>query len=224
MKKNTIINVAIADEYPIYRTGLVNAIRSKEELQLVFEVDSVAGLMEKLDNAELFPDVCIMDLSKNEQENYDVISKIKHKWIDLKILAMSMFSTEFSIIRMINLGVNGFLSKKCELGEIYDAVESLYTKDYYYSATIPEVVFRKAKASVLMKITSREMEFLTLCCSDVGYKYIADQMGISVRTIESYRNSLYDKLHVKSRMGLMIFALKTGIFPAEKLRQTIGKF
>ena len=86
------------------------------------------------------------------------------------------------------------------------------------------MVFRKAKASVLMRITSREMEFLTLCCSDAGYKTIADRMGISVRTVESYRNSLYDKLRVKSRMGLMIFALKTGIFPAEKLEQAMNSY
>ncbi len=149
--------------------------------------------------------------------NYATIRHIKQEWPDLKILVIPEFNSEFGVIKMINLGVNGFIAKGSKQYDIKNALHSVFDKDYYYSASIPEVVFRKAKSSVLLKITPREMEFLSLCCTDQGYKTIADKMKISVRTIESYRNSLYDKLRVKSRMGLMIFALKSGIIPPARL-------
>jgi len=224
MRDQTVVKIAIADEYPVYRKGLSDTIRSWESFRMIFEVDNGDDLLETLSGLEDLPDICILDISKNEANNYEVIRQLKERWVDLRILVLSVFNTEFSIIRMINMGVNGFLSKGCEPEEIRAALLALYNKDYYYSSSIPEIVFRKAKSSVLLKITSREMEFLTLCCSDLGYKNIASMMGISIRTIESYRDSLYEKLRVKSRMGLMIFALRSGIFPAEKLQQHIQSY
>src|SRR6185369_11710794 len=129
MKDQTVINIAIADQHPIYRYGLINIIHSMDEFRLVFDVSNGPDLIDKLKDAEVFPDICIIDLSKNEVDNYDIIRQIKKRWIGLRILALSVFNSEFSIIRMINLGVNGFLSKGCEPEEIRTALISLYNKD-----------------------------------------------------------------------------------------------
>ena len=215
--KNKIISVSVFDTDTVYRAGLVQIINSWNDFKISFVSESHNNLLYNLTVADRMPDICIMDISIDGSYDYDILNNIKNKWPHLKLMIISSCNSEFGIIKLINLGLNGFISKGQNEFEIYNALVSVYDKDYYYSSSIPEIVFRKAKSSKLLKITPREMEFLNLCCSDSGYKTIADRMGISIRTIESYRDSLYDKLQVKSRMGLMIFALKSGIFPAQKL-------
>ena len=224
MFKTDVINVVVANNHTIIRNGLINIIRSWTDISILFEVNRGDDLIKKTEQAELLPDVYIVDLAQAVYESYDAIKEMKKRWPELKVLVLSVFNTEFSIIRMINIGANGFLSVDCNPDELHTAILDITDKGFYYSPEIPEQFFKKAKSSSLLKITTREMEFLNLCCSDLGYKSIADQMGISVRTIESYRDSLYDKLHVKSRMGLMIYALKTGIFPTDKLQQLTVRY
>lgn len=218
------INVVIANDHAIIRNGLINTIRSWEGIHILMELNNGAELAKKLAGAEVLPDICLIDLSVPAQGNYEIVKAIKSVWPEIKLLVLSVFNTEFSIIRMINIGANGFLLINCDPAELYKAIIDIDERGFYYSPQIPEQFFKKAKTSSLLKITTREMEFLNLCCSDLGYKTIADRMGISVRTIESYRNSLYEKLNVKSRMGLMIYALKTGIFPTDKLQQLVVRY
>lgn len=224
MIKSDVIKVVIANDHTIIRNGLANLIRSWDNVSVLFEVNSGSDLIREISEADDLPDVCIIDLGQPVYGSYEAIKEMKRIWPELKVLVLSVFNTEFSIIRMINVGANGFLSIDCDPAELQTAIADIADKGFYYSPEIPEQFFRKAKTSLLLKITTREMEFLTLCCSDLGYKSIADTMGISVRTIESYRNSLYEKLRVKSRMGLMIYALKTGIFPPDKLQQIVVKY
>ena len=224
MTGTSLIRVIIANDHTIIRNGLTDTIRTWNNISILWEVSDGSELVKKMEESDVVPDICILDLSTPVYGSYESIKEMKRRWPAVKILVLSVFNTEFSIIRMINIGANGFLSIHCNPVELQDAISDINEKGFYYSPEIPEQFFKKAKNSTLLKITAREMEFLNLCCSDLGYKNIADKMGISIRTIESYRNSLYEKLHVKSRMGLMIYALKTGIFPPDKLQQITVKY
>ncbi len=209
--------VAIADDDSIFRDGLINYINSWQEFEVVVMAQNGQDLLERLVLAPRVPEICLLDVNMPVLNGFEALARIKQKWPEMNVLALSAYMSEFVSVKMINLGANGFLTKDCSSEELRNALNSVNTRGYYYSQFISERNFQRAKNNYLLKITTREMEFLNLCCTDLGYKTIADKMGISVRTIESYRNSLYNKLKVKTRMGLIIFALKSGIVASDKL-------
>jgi two-component system invasion response regulator UvrY len=205
------IPIAIADDHSVVRKGLIDFIDSWGDFTVVLEAGNGMVLLKNLEKAEQFPELCILDMNMPVMNGYETYKEIKKRWPAFKVLILSVSISEYTAINMINLGANGFLSKGCDPEDIHKALWSIYENGYYYSQLISKKIFDKAKNKSLLKITCRETEFMNLCCTDMGYKTIADRMGISIRTIESYRDSLYKKLNVKTRMGLMIFALKNGI-------------
>jgi len=211
------IPIAIADDHSVVRKGLVDFIDSWGGFTVVLEAGNGMVLLENLEQAKQFPELCILDMNMPVMNGFETFKEIKKRWPDFKVLILSVSISEYTATTMINLGANGFLSKDCDPENIRKALWSIYKEGYYYSSLIPKKIFEKAKGNIQLKITCRETEFLNLCCTDMGYKTIADRMGISIRTVESYRDSLYKKLNVKTRMGLMIFALKNGIVQQDNL-------
>jgi DNA-binding NarL/FixJ family response regulator len=125
-----------------------------------------------------------------------------------------MESDDTNIIQMIKMGAKGFLMKNVEPEELNDALDSVLSKDFYLSATISGKIIsglqrgsQKAAAEP-ETLTEIEKESLRLICTELTYKDIAERLYISPRTLEDYRNALFEKLNVHSRMGLAIYALK----------------
>ena len=118
---------------------------------------------------------------------------------------------------MLRLGANGYILKNIEPEELRMALESVIQKDYYLSEYISGKVIsglhNKAEEpdEEMVALTEKEKEFLNLICSDLSYKEIAIRMFLSIRSLEDYRTTLYEKLKVKSRVSLAIYAIKNGL-------------
>jgi DNA-binding NarL/FixJ family response regulator len=130
-----------------------------------------------------------------------------------------MYDTDNSIIRMLKNGVKGYILKDIEPGELKLALEAVIHKGFYYSEmvtgklihTINTLDEPEQKVRNLLTLNERELEFLKLACTECTYKEIADQMYLSPRTIDGYRDTLFEKLHVKTRVGLVLYAIRNGI-------------
>ncbi len=134
----------------------------------------------------------------------------------IPVLALSMIDDEDTILKMLKLGVKGYLLKDCHSNELHDAMDALLKKGYFYSDLVTGRLIHslnkdELEHSKLSKLTGREINFLSLCCSEFSYKEIADQMYVSPRTADGYRDKLFEKLNVKSRVGLVLFAIKNGV-------------
>lgn len=126
-----------------------------------------------------------------------------------------MYEDDKNIIGMLKRGADGYILKECNAAELVRAITTTIETGYYINELVTGRLIRTIKDGAKSKtdvLSGREKEFLVLCCSELTYKEIADKMFVSHRTIDGYRDSLFEKLNIKSRTGLVLFAIKNGYF------------
>ncbi len=211
---NYLIHIAIADEHPIFREGLATTINSFTGFRASILAEDGNQLLEYLESADTIPDICLFDISLPVVNGYDMLKEIKKRWPQLKVLILSMHDNELNMIRMIKVGANGFMVKACTPDELHKALLAIADNGYYYSEAKDQQYLDEMKNSISLQLSYGEMEFMSLCCTEMTSKAIAEKMNISQRTLDNYKSSLYKKLNVSSRVGLVLFALNIGITPS----------
>jgi two-component system invasion response regulator UvrY len=210
-------NVALADDHVLIRNGLAGLINSFEDYKVLFQAANGQEFIDKLTNQTL-PNIALLDINMPKKDGYETALWLKQNHPDIKVLALSMYDNETAIIRMLKNGAKGYILKDAEPAELKTALDSVMHKGYHYSDldtgqlinTISKIDDNSRTKSALL-LSEREIEFLKYVCSELGYKEIADKMFVSPRTVDGYREALFDKLDVKTRVGLVIYAIKNGI-------------
>lgn len=209
------IKIAMADDHTLFRKGVEELIEDFENMEILFSVDNGKDLLEKMLAATELPDVCLLDINMPEINGFEAAKAIKEKWPDIKILAVSVYDSEFNILTMLRAGAGGYILKDSQPHVLRAAIESLHKHGFYHSEMVTgkilHQVISKPKETSSTELNAKELQFLKLCCSEMTYKEIADIMQINHRTIDNYRDQLFDKLNIKSRTGLVLYALRTGI-------------
>jgi len=208
-------NVVLVDDHILLRNGLANLIQSFGNYKVLFEANDGKAFINKL-NQKLLPDLVLLDINMPEMDGYETCLWLKENHPDIKVLALSMYDNESSIIRMFKAGAKGYILKDCEPIELKRALESIITKGFYYSEMVTGSLIRTINekdnnSKNILTLNDREITFLKYVCTELTYKEIADKMFLSPRTIDGYRDDLFQKLNVKTRVGLVMFALKNGI-------------
>lgn len=207
------IRIALADDHAILRKGLAELINSMKGLSVVADADNGADLLEQLQTMAEKPEVCILDINMPDMNGYETAAAIRDQYPDINILALSMYDSEFNIIKMLRAGAQGYLLKSVTPAELMRAVTDVCNQGFYISELVTGRMLRSLQnpKSDLPQLTDNEEQFLGLCCTELTYKEIADKMHKSPRTIDGYREDLFAKLGISSRTGLVLYALKTGI-------------
>lgn len=209
------IKVALVDDHKLFRGGLRSLIESiSDKYVIVFEADNGVDLQRKLESGNP-PDIILMDVNMPEMDGFQTVEWLTNHFPGINILVLSMIEKEETIVKMLKLGVKGYLCKDAEPGEFKEALSSIYDKGYYYTDFVTGKLIHSLKkedtGAGRFDINEREKEFLQLACSEMTYSQIADQMCLSPKTIDGYRMSLFEKLNVKSRVGLVLYAIKNGL-------------
>ena len=131
-----------------------------------------------------------------------------------------MFEKDTSIIRMIRNGVRGYILKAADPSELTEALDGVSQKGFHYSRLVTGHLLHsiqkdEKKQQLVLQLTEREIQFLKLACTELTYKEIAEKMFVSPRTVDGYRDALFEKLSVETRVGLVIFAIRNGIVNIE---------
>lgn len=207
------IKIAVADDHPVTRKGIIEFIASFGGFQVIMEAPNGKKLIEKLEQAEDIPDICLLDVKMPELDGFQTAAALKQKWPEIKIMAMSLFNNEQITIRMLRHGARGYILKEAAPEELRKALISVHENGYYYSELVSEYLVNKIKQRKRLKdeLNTKEIDFLAYCCHDLSYKEIAERMNVSTATIEGYRYGLFKKLDVKSRTGLVIYAMSMGL-------------
>jgi DNA-binding NarL/FixJ family response regulator len=211
-------SVALVDDHVMLRNGLAGIIRNFESHDVLFEADNGRQCVEKLE-AGLIPSIVLLDINMPEMDGYATALVIRDRFPDVKVLALSMYDSENSIIRMLRNGARGYILKDSDPLELKAALQDVQHKGYYHSEMITSRLIRlvndldnpDGQLQQLISFNEREIEFLKLACTELPYKEIADKMGVSPRTVEGYRDALFEKLSVKSRVGLVLYAIRSGM-------------
>jgi two-component system invasion response regulator UvrY len=212
------INVALVDDHVLLRNGLAG-LMEKLGYNVLFECSNGKELIEML-NPRALPDIVLMDLNMPVMDGFEATSWLRLNYPLINVLALSMYDDEIPIIRIIRNGAKGYILKDTTPTEFNAALTAIQTRGFYYSELVTGKLVHSINGisdaatlsrQLLLKLTAKEIEFLKLVCTEKTYKEIADDMRVSPRTIDGYRDQLFEKLDVKSRVGLVLFAIKNGI-------------
>lgn len=209
------ITVAIADDHALLRTALARLVNSFEDYSVLFEAGNGKELKTKVQQ-HVIPDIVMLDVNMPEMDGFETAQWLTKNHPQIKILALSMLSDEKTIIKMFRVGAKGYLLKNTDPEELKAALKTLVDKNFYLSDFVSEKLvsglnFDSDREDKDVVLNEKEREFLRLACSELSYKEIAAQMFLSVRTIDDYRASLFNRLKVHSRVGLVMYAIKNGI-------------
>ncbi len=208
-----MIKIAIADDHTILRKGVVEILSKFDDFSVIMEANNGKELIAKLKVGTL-PDVCIVDINMPEMNGYDTASEIRKNWPDIKIFALSMYDTELNIIKMLRNGANGYVLKDSDPEDLKVAINKVVKDGFYHSDLVTGrmlSILHDPNGKMNIEMNDRELTFLGLCCTELTYKEIADQMFLSPRTIDGYRESLFKKLNITTRTGLAMYAIKAGV-------------
>jgi DNA-binding NarL/FixJ family response regulator len=206
-------SIVLIDDHKVVCDGTAKLLEEKSH-QVLFTANNGVDFIEKL-KAGNVPEIVVMDVNMKPMDGYETAAWLKENHPDVKVLALSMFDDEAAIIRMLRNGARGYCLKGNDFNELVRAINEIALKGFYYSDLVTGPVIRKVLdaggSSEATRLNEREIEFLKYSCTEMTYKEVADKMNVSPRTVDGYRDELFRKLDVRSRVGLVIFAIKNGI-------------
>ncbi|MBY0482694.1 MAG: response regulator transcription factor, partial [Chitinophagaceae bacterium] len=208
------IRVIIADDHDIYRDGLQLLLSKNPEIQIVGEADNGEKLvlMAKLHK----PDVILTDLRMPLMDGIKAIKEINNFDSTIRMIALSSFDSEQMIVDALEAGALGYIVKNAQKGEIFEAIKTVYTFLPYYCKTtsirlvklISQSKFDPHKNQKKDILSQKEKEMIRLICEEKTSKEIGKTLFMSVRTVESWRRKISEKINAKTAVGITLFAIR----------------
>ena len=209
------IRIILTEDHQILRDG-IKALIASENIEIIGEATTGAELWTLLDT--LLPDIILMDISLPDTTGIELTAQLKQKFPAIKVLILSMFMDESFIKQSIKAGVNGYLHKNTTREEILAAIHSIYNGRDFFSENISKIILKSYIESAKYNryddanphelLSKREIEILKMFAEGFINKEIADKLFISVRTVESHKNHIMQKLNLKTQVELVKSAIK----------------
>jgi DNA-binding NarL/FixJ family response regulator len=207
--------IIIVDDHTLVSKAIADLIEeANENFVVTNRVTNGKALFELLSSEKNIPKLILLDVNMPIMNGFETIEKLQQEFPQIPVLALSMNDDDATIITMMKLGACGYISKIVKEEELMNALEQVMAKGFYYTDEVSRLLMGNLKQkndNPDYKFTVREKELLSLICSELTYKEIADKMHLSPKTIDGYREDLFQKLEVKSRVGLAMFAMKKGL-------------
>lgn len=217
------IQIALADDHHLIRGGIKLLLEQFSEFKVTVEASNGSELLVKLRTIPQRPHIALIDIGMPILNGFDTCNILNSEFPEIKVIALSIFDDSISINKMIDSGANAYLLKDSFPEVVKETILHVYNKGYYYSQLVVDSILNDKQDKIsnqrsqggtlafrqqLESLTGRELEFVKNCCSEKTYKEIADNMHVSQRTVDGYRDSIFSKLELKSRTGIVLFAIR----------------
>ncbi|GAO42374.1 response regulator transcription factor [Flavihumibacter petaseus] len=193
--------VAVIDDHILIRRGIASIINDLPGFQVILEADNGKDFIDRIPGSPHLPDIILLDVNMPVMNGYDTMDWLGEFLPEARVLGLSMLESDLASIRLLKKGARGFLPKVSQPWEFQKALIQLKDEGYYTAAPPKDAPC----------LSEKELTFLKHAASDLTYKEIADRMNIGIRTVDSYRERLFEKLTVLNRTGLVLYAIKNGI-------------
>ena len=207
------IKVAIVDDHKMLSAAIEKMISLNKKYTVVNNSINGEDFITAVEKENIIPDVVLMDVNMPVKNGIETTQYLKQKFPSIKVIALTMEDEEKTIIAMLKAGARGYLLKDMSPQILFEAINTVFEKGMFYTDLVTQCLLNirteenEVKESV-EDLKDKEKEFIKLACSEMTYKEIADIMCLSPKTIDGYRDSVFTKLDIKSRVGLVLFALK----------------
>jgi len=207
------IPIAIVDDHTLMYKALENMIAENPKYLVVMNQPNGEDFINGLEKTSELPAVVLMDINMPYKNGIETTEWLTEHHPEIKVIALTMEDDEKVLIRMLKAGAKGYLLKDMQPSILFQAIDTVFEKGSFYTDFVAQKLLKvqtedAKNASLLSDLKEREKEFIRLACSELTYKEIADKMCLSPKTIDGYRDSVFVKLEIKNRVGLVLFALK----------------
>ncbi len=206
------ITLGVYSDNSIILNGITKLIATLDRYELICSCNNETGF-EKCTLKDDTPDLFLLNIDITDRTWIDLIGAIKQRSSVTKVLVMSKYNNKYNIVKALRYGANGYVDIGCSLQELHKALLSVYYTDVYYNQdfigkTLPPA--DKDFLESLTQITHLEKKALCLFASELSYKEIANELNVSAEFVEAYKQLLFEKFNVKSRIGLVVWAHAIG--------------
>lgn len=212
------IKLILVDDHLLVRTGIANILTSETGFEIIGEAADAKELFELLKISQ--PDIAILDIALPGMSGIDITKKLHNEFSGIRILILSMHTSEEFIFNAINSGARGYLPKNTSRKELIEAIYAINRGEEYFAESISNVILKsyikKAKSDSPDDdkenlLSKREIEVLRLFAEGMTNQEIADKLFISIRTVESHKNHIMARLELKTTVDLVKFAIRNNI-------------
>lgn len=209
-----LIRVVVVDDHKMIARAVMELVEGFPHCRVLYAVHDGAELLDRFRDPREIPDLVVLDISMPGMDGFETMQRLHREHPDVRVLCLTMKDEETVFLRMVELGVHGFVPKIAGSEELERAIRGVMEKGFYFTPDMGEVLFRARHGGghVDDGLSDREKELLKYVGTEMTYAQIADVMCLSPKTIDGYRNSLFEKLKVKSRIGLAMYAVRNGYF------------
>lgn len=213
-KTNKPVQVIITDDHVLLRGALAGLVNSFDGYNVLAEADNGKDLKAKI-NQHQVPDIVLLDVNMPEMDGFETTQWLHKNYPFIKVLVLTMQSDEKTIIRMFRSGAKGYLLKNTDRDELKKALDTISNNSVYLSSYVSDKLVsglhKGDDEEKEIPLSEKDKDFLRWACTELAYKDIAEKMNVSPRTIDDYRQALFTKLNVHSRVGLVMYAIRNGI-------------
>ncbi|RXP64415.1 DNA-binding response regulator [Lutibacter sp. HS1-25] len=208
------IDIIIVDDHQLFSTALHSLIGKFEDFNVIKVLNDGAEVVDYFKNGNPVPEIILMDIQMPIMNGIEATIWLKKNQPKIKVLALSMECDEATILAMLRAGAKGYLLKDIHPMVLKHAIHELHNVGFYYTENVTNTLLKSHAEDLntnTIVLKDRELEFLKLTCTEMTYKQIAEKMFLSPKTVENYREALFEKLEAKTRIGLVLYAIKNKI-------------
>ena len=205
-------SVVVVDDHLLLSQAIGGMVQGFENFNVLYLCKNGQELLDKLEDPKNIPDLVLMDIKMPILNGIETTELLKKNHPDVKVLALSIEEDEYTILKMLRAGARGYLMKDTKKEILQEALLKVLEEGHYYTNAVSQILMDSLDKDTNTEIKDRELEFIKLACTEMNYKEIADKMCCSFKTVEGYRDSLYRKLGIKNRIGLVLFAIHHNLF------------
>lgn len=209
MKTNEVI---IVDDHVLFARSLASLVDSYEEYSVKYTFQNGSELVDKFSSGMPLPAIILLDVKMPIMDGIATMKWLKKHQPEAKVLALSMEDDEQTILSMLRNGAKGYLLKDIQPALLKKALDTVIEQGYFHTEQVTETLMNALNGDNSgvqnIKLKENEIRFIKLACEEKTYKEIAEEMFLSPKTIDGYRQHLFEILSVKNRIGLVMYAIK----------------
>ncbi len=212
MKLHSKVRLTVADDHPVFREGLRQIIEESENVEVISEADN--GLDALSNIIEGKPDIAILDIDMPELTGIEVLKKLREKGSDVKVIFLTVYEDEDIFDEGMEFGMLGYVLKDSAVSEINECIYKVSKGDSFVSPKMSDILMKRKKKNTkgvpefLQVLTPSELQILRFIANGITSREIAENLGISFKTVENHRTNISSKLNLRGANSLIEFAIR----------------